>query len=165
MTGTGNNARSATRERVPWRSAGVGVTTFAGPATLGVWHPALSAGLYGLEAAVGLTILGTALFGSSTLSERAFRVMRWIRNLPEPSSPRRGQARNERLACRPEAESEPSAPALTDHSHGELHSEREVDGRLAPDQPVAVGGRARRGHAQPTGARPGAQGGGHGRRG
>jgi hypothetical protein len=30
------------------------------------------------------TIIGTALFGSQALSDRAFRLLRWIRNRPEP---------------------------------------------------------------------------------
>ena len=37
-----------------------------------------------IEVAVMLTIIGTALFGSSALSERAFRLLRWIANRPEP---------------------------------------------------------------------------------
>jgi hypothetical protein len=32
--------------------------------------------------AVALTIIGTALFGSPALRERAFRLLRWIRNRP-----------------------------------------------------------------------------------
>jgi hypothetical protein len=34
-----------------------------------------------------LTVLGTALFGSETLSERAFRLLRWMGNRPEPPGP------------------------------------------------------------------------------
>jgi hypothetical protein len=37
-----------------------------------------------IELAVALTIIGTALFGSRPLSERAFRLLRWIANRPEP---------------------------------------------------------------------------------
>jgi hypothetical protein len=39
-----------------------------------------------LQVAVVLTIIATALFGSETLSERAFRL--WFGNCPEPPAPR-----------------------------------------------------------------------------
>ena len=31
--------------------------------------------------------MGTALFGSRALSERTFRLLRWIANRPEPDGP------------------------------------------------------------------------------
>jgi hypothetical protein len=34
-----------------------------------------------------LVITGTALFGSQAVSERAFRLLRWITNQPEPPAP------------------------------------------------------------------------------
>jgi hypothetical protein len=37
-----------------------------------------------VELAVMLTIIGTALFGSQAHSDRAFRLLRWIGNRPEP---------------------------------------------------------------------------------
>lgn len=40
-----------------------------------------------VEFVVILTVLGTALFGSQTLSERAFRLLRWLGNRPEPPGP------------------------------------------------------------------------------
>ena len=40
-----------------------------------------------IEVAVMLTIIGTALFGSHALSERAFRLLRWLVNRPEPPGP------------------------------------------------------------------------------
>jgi hypothetical protein len=36
---------------------------------------------------VALMVIVTALFGSGELSRRAFRLMRWIRNRPEPHYP------------------------------------------------------------------------------
>jgi hypothetical protein len=36
---------------------------------------------------LALTVIGTALFGSQELSERAFRLLRWIANRPEPTAP------------------------------------------------------------------------------
>ncbi len=41
----------------------------------------------GVEFAVVLTVIFAALFGSSDLSERAFRLLRWIGNRPEPPGP------------------------------------------------------------------------------
>lgn len=40
-----------------------------------------------VELGMFLTVLGTALFGSETLSERAFRLLRWLGNRPEPPGP------------------------------------------------------------------------------
>jgi hypothetical protein len=45
-----------------------------------------------IELAAALTIIGTALFGSQALSERGFRLLRWIANRPEPPGPRQVQA-------------------------------------------------------------------------
>lgn len=76
----------ATREHGPWRSVGAGVAML-GTAGLGVLHPVLGAIAAAVELGMTLTIVGTALFGSQTLSERAFRLLRWIGNRPEPTSP------------------------------------------------------------------------------
>jgi hypothetical protein len=40
-----------------------------------------------IEVGVVLTIIATALFGSQVLSERAFRLLRWFGNRPEPPAP------------------------------------------------------------------------------
>jgi hypothetical protein len=40
-----------------------------------------------IELVVVLTIIGAALFGSLDLSDRAFRLLRWIGNRPEPPVP------------------------------------------------------------------------------
>jgi len=40
-----------------------------------------------VEVVVVLAIIGTILFGSLALSERAFRLLRWIGNRPEPPGP------------------------------------------------------------------------------
>ncbi|TYB50708.1 hypothetical protein FXF51_55450 [Nonomuraea sp. PA05] len=52
-------------------------------------HPALGGVVIALEVFVVVVILGTALFGSEVISERAFRVMRWALDRPEPKSPLR----------------------------------------------------------------------------
>jgi hypothetical protein len=45
-----------------------------------------------IEFLVALTIIVTALFGSPDLSNRAFRLLRWIGNRPEPPAPEAGGA-------------------------------------------------------------------------
>ena len=62
-------------------------TSFAYPVAIGALHPMLGGVMAMIELAVVLTIIGTALFGSSTLSERAFRLLRWTGNRPEPPAP------------------------------------------------------------------------------
>jgi hypothetical protein len=49
--------------------------------------PVLGEVIAAIEVAVMLMIIGTALFGSSTLSERAFRLLRLFGNRPEPQAP------------------------------------------------------------------------------
>jgi hypothetical protein len=61
--------------------------TLAPPIGLGVLHPVEGEAFVGVELAVLFTIIGTALFGSRILSERAFRLLRWIGNRPEPPEP------------------------------------------------------------------------------
>lgn len=53
--------------------------------------PALAEATAIAELLVAFTIIATALFGSSVLSERAFRLLRWIANRPEPAAPACGQ--------------------------------------------------------------------------
>jgi hypothetical protein len=75
------------RERVPWRSVAASVTAVGTPAGIGVLHPMLGDIVAIIELAVALTVIGTALFGSPDLSDRAFRLLRWIGNRPEPPAP------------------------------------------------------------------------------
>jgi hypothetical protein len=74
-------------ERVPWRAIGAGMASLGTPAGIGMLHPMLGELIATIEVVVVFTIIGTALFGSATLSERAFRLMRWIGNQPEPPAP------------------------------------------------------------------------------
>lgn len=90
MAATKDSVTPVTRERVPWRSIGVGVTTVGTPTGLAMLHPMLGVILGGTEVVVALQIMTTALYGSSILSERAFRLLRWIGNQPEPSAPAPG---------------------------------------------------------------------------
>jgi hypothetical protein len=73
--------------RVPWRSFGTGAVSIGTPLAAAALHLLLGEVIVGVELAVILTVLGTALFGSQTLSERAFRMLRWLGNRPEPPGP------------------------------------------------------------------------------
>jgi hypothetical protein len=73
--------------RVPWRTAGIGVTSLGTPIGIGVADPVLGSIAFVIELAVALTIISTALFGSQPISNRAFRLLRWIANRPEPPAP------------------------------------------------------------------------------
>lgn len=72
------------RGRVVWRSAAVGAASVGVPLGTGLFHPLLAEVISGVEAVVALTVIAVALFGSQTLSERAFRLLRWFSNRPEP---------------------------------------------------------------------------------
>jgi hypothetical protein len=73
--------------RVPWRTAGISLTSLGTPIGIGIAAPLYSEIMAAIEVAVVLTIIGTALFGSQALSERAFRLLRWIGNRAEPPAP------------------------------------------------------------------------------
>ncbi|WP_405141990.1 hypothetical protein OG589_32795 [Sphaerisporangium sp. NBC_01403] len=62
------------------------LTTAAAGVPAAAWaiHPALSAAISAVEAAAGLTVVATALYGCDRHSERAFRLLRWITDRPEP---------------------------------------------------------------------------------
>lgn len=84
---TANPAKTA---RVPWRSVGTSVVSAGVPTVVGMVHPLIGLGMAIAELAVALTVIGTALFGSEELSERAFRLLRWMANRPEPLAPSEG---------------------------------------------------------------------------
>lgn len=71
----------------PWRALGVGIASLGTPVGAGVAHLVLGELIAAVEVVVVFTITGTALFGSQALSERAFRLLRWLGNRPEPPSP------------------------------------------------------------------------------
>lgn len=80
------------RERVPWRPVAASVTALGTPAGIGELYPMLGEIVAIIELVVALTIIGAALFGSPDLSDRAFRLLRWIGNRPEPPAPDAGGA-------------------------------------------------------------------------
>jgi hypothetical protein len=75
-------------ERMPWRRpVGATAASLGVPLSAGIFHPALGEAIAIIEIVIMLTIITTALFGSCTLSERAFRLLRWFGNRPEPPTP------------------------------------------------------------------------------
>jgi hypothetical protein len=75
-----------------WRTLGVGITSLGTPLGIGILHPVLGEVIAAIEVVVVLTIIGTALFGSPALSDRAFRLLRWMGNRPEPPGPAAGSS-------------------------------------------------------------------------
>jgi hypothetical protein len=57
------------------------------PVGIGMLHPLLGEVIAITEIVVALTVIAVALFGSKALSERAFRLLRWFGNCPEPPAP------------------------------------------------------------------------------
>jgi hypothetical protein len=80
-------ARQADRSRAPRRPFGVGAGAIGVPAVIGYLHPAFGVILASSEAVVIVVVFAAALFGSPAISERAFRLLRWLRNRPEPPAP------------------------------------------------------------------------------
>ena len=74
------------------------IASLGTPVGIAILHPMLGEIIAAIEVMMVLTIIGTALFGSPALSERAFRLLRWIGNRPEPPSPASGLP-----ACSPQA--------------------------------------------------------------
>jgi hypothetical protein len=74
------------------RPLGIGLTSVGVPAGIGALHPLFAEILAGTELAVilavFLTVIGTSLYGSDVLSERAFRLLRWFKDRPEPPAQR-----------------------------------------------------------------------------
>ena len=69
----------------------VGAISLGIPLALGMLRPSLVEAVAVSELGVVLiVIITTALFGSRTLSERAFRLLRWFGNRPEPPDPGAG---------------------------------------------------------------------------
>jgi hypothetical protein len=76
-------------DRVRWQPLGLGAASAGVPVGIGLQHPSVGVALMIVELASALTIIATALFGTYELSERAFRLLRWVGNRPEPASPQK----------------------------------------------------------------------------
>ena len=75
------------RDGIRWQSLGLGVASAGTPIGIGVLHPSVGVALMIVQLSLGLAVIGTALYGTQELSERAFRLLRWIGNRPEPARP------------------------------------------------------------------------------
>jgi hypothetical protein len=73
--------------RLPWRPVGTAIASLGAPIGMGILRPTLGELIAVIEVVVALTIVVAALFGSQTVSERAFRLLRWFGNRPEPPAP------------------------------------------------------------------------------
>jgi hypothetical protein len=74
-----------------WHLVAVSTGSLAPPIGLAVLHPVVGEVFAAVELAVLLVVFGTALFGSEVLSDRAFRLLRWLGNRPEPWAPQERQ--------------------------------------------------------------------------
>jgi hypothetical protein len=70
-----------------WRPIVTGTASLGAPAGIGVLDPLLGEMIIIIEIMVALMVIAVALFGSKTLSERGFRLLRWFGNRPEPPAP------------------------------------------------------------------------------
>jgi hypothetical protein len=74
--------------QAPWRSVGIGVGAIGTPVvTATCLHPVLGLFVFAAEGATLAVIFGAALFGTPTISDRAFRLLRWLAGKPEPTAP------------------------------------------------------------------------------
>jgi hypothetical protein len=54
--------------------------------------------LFVIQAITLMVIFGAALFGTETVSSRAFRLLRWLAGRPEPTAPPSGTSSNDYAA-------------------------------------------------------------------
>jgi hypothetical protein len=57
------------------------------PVAIGMFNSLLGEIIAVTEVAMVIAVIAVALFGSKTLSERAFRLLRWLSNRAEPPAP------------------------------------------------------------------------------
>lgn len=82
----GKSVRSGT-PRLPWRSLGLGSSAIGGIAAAYHSCPPIGLAIISCGVAATMIIIGAALFGSATVSGRAFRFLRWLADRPEPAAP------------------------------------------------------------------------------
>ncbi|MGH3171550.1 MAG: hypothetical protein ACRDN0_37525, partial [Trebonia sp.] len=68
-------------------TVGLGSSVIGGIAAVYCPHPLVGQVTVICETAVVVITIATALFGSKTTSDRAFRLLRWLANNPEPDAP------------------------------------------------------------------------------
>lgn len=69
------------------RQLGLGASAIGAPTFMCFVDPTLGLILTVSELAAILIVLATALFGTPTFSDRAFRVLRWLADRPEHAAP------------------------------------------------------------------------------
>jgi hypothetical protein len=92
--------------RLPWRALGLGSSALGGIAAAYYSHPLVGQAIVVCETASVMITIGTALFGSATTSERAFRLLRWLANRPEPDAPPAVITQGRRRSGRPQSRSQ-----------------------------------------------------------
>jgi hypothetical protein len=75
------------RAQAPWRSFRIGVSIIGAPAAISYIHPTLGLSLFITQAVTLMIVFAAALFGTQTISDRAFRLLRWLASRPEPAAP------------------------------------------------------------------------------
>jgi hypothetical protein len=87
-----HDAHQAGRARAPWRALGAGAGVLGGEGLSMYLHPRLGEILVAVDVLVpvviALTLVYAILWGSWEIKERAFRLLRWIANRPEPPAPK-----------------------------------------------------------------------------
>jgi hypothetical protein len=93
MSMTGRSAESAnptsqlSHMQASWGSRWIGVGAIGAPIAASCLHPLIGLILIALQVAMIMTIFGAALFGTPTISARAFRLLRWLAGRSEPACP------------------------------------------------------------------------------
>ncbi|GLW98278.1 hypothetical protein Misp02_23650 [Microtetraspora sp. NBRC 16547] len=88
-----SNRRRSTAPSRGWvtvlgRSLSVGAASLGGPVVGWSTHPVMGLAVALFELMAVASVVWAALFGSETVHERAFRLLRWVGNRPEPRGPR-----------------------------------------------------------------------------
>lgn len=144
--------------RVPWRTAGIGLTSLGTPIGIGVADPLLGQIAIAIELAVAIAIIGRALYGSKALSERAFQFLRWIANRPEPPGPAApavtpSPARPSPVMCRPRPKAGRWVRTVLIPATGQLPPRREHPDNLLTVPVAALTARPAAGVCRPRSAR------------
>lgn len=125
------SARCSTT-RLPWRAVGLGSSAIGGVAAATYSHPLVGQAMVVCWTAAAMITIATALFGSATRSARAFRLLRWLTNRPEPDAPpteinrpaRRSSRRRPGLLNRPDTRSADRLSHLRRPPHEEQGPEK-----------------------------------------
>lgn len=84
------------RARFPEARFGLAATLLGVPTAVALLDPAIAVVLFTAELAVVVVAFLTALFAPEAVSERAFRLLRWMTGNPEPAHPQTSPQRTPR---------------------------------------------------------------------